>query len=76
MRTTTKKPVPRPCVAAPAPPTARARDLAPAELELLAAYARMTPWARGLLVDIATGYAVTFAVKRGPALRLVARGVA
>lgn len=76
MSTTSKKPAARPCVAALAPPAARARDLDPAELDLLAAYARMTPWARGLLVDIAADYAVTFSIKRARAreLRLVPRG--
>ena len=75
MSTTPKKPAARrPCMPVPTPPAAR--DLSPTELELLAAYARMTPLARSLLVGIATRYAVRFEIKRAPALRLVVGGAA
>lgn len=70
-----KKPVGRPpCVSAPASPDARPRDLAPAELDLLAAYAGMTPWAREKLMYAARDYLNAWPINRAPALRLVVGG--
>lgn len=61
---------------APASPDARPRDLAPVELELLAAYAGMTPWARDKLMFSARDYLGMWPINRAPALRLVVGGVA
>lgn len=70
-----KKPVGRPpCVATSASPDARPRELAPTELELLAAYAGMTPWARENLMYAARAYLGHWPINRAPALRLVVGG--
>jgi hypothetical protein len=50
------------------------RDLTPAELELLTAYTGMTPWARGMLLDLARQYVKRWPINRAPALRLIVGG--
>ena len=50
---------------------APSHELTPDEVDLLADYRGMTPWARSMLVDIAKKYRDKWPQRQAPQLRLV-----